>query len=402
MQFTPIKQRQILTPVVTAIALSITACGGQTDSAQSSSLGNELAGFDRQPIRQPIREARVVGGTEVTGDRYPWMAALIQGDEPDPSAGQFCGGSLIAARWILTAAHCLETEDGQDVSANEISVLLGQSNLTESGGEIINVSRVIEHPDYKSVGYPDLALLELSADSRMQTIQLPSRNNPVPAVGESATVIGWGQISETGPATNELRQTTLPVVDHDQCDRAYDGDIVEDAMVCAGSADGSKDSCYGDSGGPLFVTRGDAFVQAGVVSFGEECGLPGVPGVYARVSSYHDWIAGYALVNNFQQTTEAPLQAVSNAPTVEPISSSIVVSCEGLVCALSSNHDDATDFFWDFGDGYVDEGRSVEYQYDEAGTYTILLGVISGDGSYSETETEVSVTANSEDVTDSI
>lgn len=389
--------RQLLTPAMAALALTMAACGGQGDANAPTSLGNVVSDFERVPDREP----RVVGGTEVADNRYPWMAALLQRDASNPSEGQFCGGSLIASRWILTAAHCFRTEAGNiDLRASDVSVLLGQQNLAENGGQTINVSRIIEHPDYNANGYPDLALVELSAPSAALPIQLPSRNNPAPNVGESATVTGWGQISENGPATNELRQTTMPVVGHGQCNAAYDGDIVEDAMVCAGTADGSKDSCYGDSGGPLFVSRGGSYVQAGVVSFGEACGLAGVPGVYARVSSYYDWITGYADATSLQSGNgNMPPAGSTPTPAAPAAAPEIVIdaSCDALKCAFSASGA-ATDYYWDFGDGYADQGQSAVHQYNEAGTYTVSLGTINSTGDYIESNTEVAVTGGNDDL----
>ncbi len=382
---TMILNARTIAPLKLAVAtLSLAACGGQ--GADSTTAENAVTDFERLPERQ----IRVVGGEEVTGNQYPWMAAILERGT-NASQGQFCGGSLISSRWILTAAHCFENDRGNlDLASNKVSVLLGRQDLTENGGETINVSRILVHPDYRANGYPDIALLELNTASQAEPIQLPSRHHPVPNVGESATVTGWGQVSENGNATNELLETAMPVVGHQQCNTAYDGDIVEDAMVCAGTADGSGDSCYGDSGGPLFVSRNNEFIQAGIVSFGEACGLPGVPGVYTRVSSYHDWITAYTGVNSFDSSSSSDQDATT---TQNPITqdSAITASCDALQCTFSANSGNALDFYWDFGDGYGDEGASVTYQYDLPGTYTVVLGTIALDGDY--TESTISITA---------
>ena len=375
--------RKLATPaLVTLGAMTLAACGGQTDTtATGVSVLSTVDTAAPEVIVGPDREPRVVGGTEVTSNKYPWMVAVMDRSAANPSVGQFCGGSLIAKNWVLTAAHCIE-----DTSAGKVSVLIGQRNLTATGGDTINVTRIIEHPDYQRQGYPDLALLELGRNSSVEPLLLPDRANPTGAAGDNATVAGWGQISETGPATNELRETTMPIVAHNQCNAAYNGDIVEDAMVCAGTPSGNKDSCYGDSGGPLFVPRGQSFVQTGVVSFGEACGLANVPGVYARVSSYHDWIAGYASVSTYD--------GGNGGTDPETPVGGFDVACNGLNCTMTAANLGAGDYYWDFGDGFGDEGNTVSYQYDAAGDYTVYLGFVAANGQYTEQSKDVTVTAN--------
>ena len=278
-----------------AISLTLAACGGDNTAnpvtpANAQTPQTNTTSDALRPDRIPL----VVGGSVVDHKRYPWMAALVSASDQNASSGQFCGGSLIAKNWVLTAAHCIENE-----TAGSTDVLVGQLDLNENNGQRVSASRIIIHPGYESNGYPDLALVELKSPIQAPVISLPSRNNPAPNDGEIATVIGWGQISETGPYSDKLLETSLPIVDHNTCNRAYNNEIDQDSMVCAGTPSGDKDSCYGDSGGPLFVKRNDEYVQAGVVSFGEECGLAGVPGVYARVSSYYDWISGYAPVKAY-------------------------------------------------------------------------------------------------------
>lgn len=307
------------------VALGITACGGQSDTSVLTPPDTTTTEFVVPKDRTPL----IVGGVEVTDNSYPWMAAISYLSEPSAAEGQFCGGSLIAPEWILTAAHCFANDRRrQIVHAREVNVLLGQRNLAYAGGETINVSRIIQHPDYQTSGYPDLALVKLVRPSAAKTILLPTRENPIGAFGETMTVLGWGQVSENGPATNELMQASLSVVGHNWCNRAYGGAIIKDAMLCAGTNDGSMDSCYGDSGGPLFVQRGQSTVQAGVVSFGDSCGSPDVPGGYARVSSYHDWIAAYANVT-FYQGESTGLQTENTATETGSPLSTVCIDSNG-------------------------------------------------------------------------
>lgn len=346
---------------LTALFLTLTACGGADSPDNPALQGNSV---DAQSLisQRPDRVPLVVGGSDVEGARYPWMTALVSADDPDPASGQFCGGSLIAPNWVLTAAHCVE-----DVRASQTDVLLGQLDLNDRTGERISVQRVIVHPDYASNEYPDIALLELSSSSSATPISLPSRNNPAPKDGEMATVIGWGQISETGPYSDVLNEAMVPIVDHNTCNRAYNFGIDQDNMVCAGSASGAEDSCYGDSGGPLFVSRNSEFVQAGIVSFGEECGLPGVPGVYTRVSSLFDWISAYAPVTAYDANATVQNIVGNNS------NPSVTANTE------DSQNNASSDSAWQFNgsvDGWYEEvylPESEEAIAMAAGTLTVEL-----------------------------
>jgi secreted trypsin-like serine protease len=108
--------------------------------------------------------------------------------------------------------------------------------------------------------------------------------------GLTATVIGWGSLRENGPQPAILQEVTLPVWTNADCASKYGaaapGGIIE-SMLCAGRA--TKDSCSGDSGGPLTVNDG-RWTQVGIVSWGIGCGKGQYPGVYSRVTSFLPWI----------------------------------------------------------------------------------------------------------------
>jgi len=109
--------------------------------------------------------------------------------------------------------------------------------------------------------------------------------------GQTATVVGWGSLKENGPQPNILQEVTVRVWDNKVCKDTYGpaapGGIM-DHMLCAGQK--GKDSCSGDSGGPMQVGSGDTWTQVGVVSWGIGCGKSHYPGVYSRVSKLRDWI----------------------------------------------------------------------------------------------------------------
>lgn len=242
----------------------------------------------------------IVGGREAEPGEWPWQVALIYAGG-HPYDDQYCGGSLISPDWVITAAHC-----AKGVAPGDIQVLAGIHNLVtaDPGYARLDVADIIIYPDYGEVNQydSDVALLKLATPA---PFRLPSATGlPIAGValvpesvgalvGVESTVTGWGNRQPGGgdyPAA--LQEVEVPIVSNAACRAAY-GDAITDAMLCAGLAQGGKDSCQGDSGGPLvvFSSARSRWELAGIVSWGNGCALPGVPGVYTRVSTFARWIA---------------------------------------------------------------------------------------------------------------
>jgi Secreted trypsin-like serine protease len=227
----------------------------------------------------------IVGGQEASIGEFPFIVSL-----QSKSGSHFCGGSLIAPNWVLTAGHCVDSAPGR--------VAIGlHSWRNTTNAEIFNAKRVIRHPQYntKTADY-DFALIELSGSSNYAPININTAEIAVPTDGSQilATVAGWGYLRENSwslPAN--LQKVDIPLVSHEECNAAYNGEIT-DRMMCAGVKAGGKDSCQGDSGGPLVASTDDnQRYLIGVVSWGDGCARPGKPGVYAKVSFAAPWIQGY-------------------------------------------------------------------------------------------------------------
>ncbi|MEM7378763.1 MAG: serine protease [Pseudomonadota bacterium] len=238
--------------------------------------------------------SRIVGGTPVAEGTYPWMAGVYFRSGSTSVFRPACGGSLIADRWILSAAHCFFDSAGAPELANNVAVELGVTNqITGVQTPVFFgiVARIIIHPDYDAQSsLNDIALLELPQAVPLAAIAMPSDFEAVARVGETAVVAGWGRTTEGGTPSNLLLQVPLPIVSNPVCGDTY-ANMNGLAMVCAGGLpSGGFDACQGDSGGPLFVSRGAQRVQIGIVSFGIGCARPGVPGVYTRVSNFRSWI----------------------------------------------------------------------------------------------------------------
>ncbi|CAG4979000.1 unnamed protein product [Parnassius apollo] len=234
-------------------------------------------------------EERIVGGHNAELNEWPWIVALFNGGR------QFCGGSLIDDRHILSAAHCVAHMTSWDVA--RLTARLGDHNIrtnTETQHIERKIKRVVRHKGFNmQTLYNDVAILTIEQpvkfSNTIRPICLPSGGKAY--AGLVATVIGWGSLRESGPQPSVLQEVTIPIWQNSDCRLKYGiaapGGIV-DHMICAGRA--SMDSCSGDSGGPLMVNEGNRWTQVGIVSWGIGCGKGQYPGVYTRVTSFLPWI----------------------------------------------------------------------------------------------------------------
>jgi trypsin len=226
---------------------------------------------------------RIVGGEPTTIKEHPWQVAL---NVTIDGRTYLCGGSIIADRWALTAAHCFRPS----TKASEVKIKAGATNYM-SEGTWSDTEKVMIHEDYDpSTHEHDLALIEQPTRPQGRVIPLASPEITIP-IGQPLEVTGWGTTTEGGDVARSLLKATVPYVDNATCNApaAYNG-IIKLGMMCAGYRDGGVDSCQGDSGGPLVWRTPDGPLLVGVVSWGEGCARKLKYGVYTRAAIYADWI----------------------------------------------------------------------------------------------------------------
>jgi secreted trypsin-like serine protease len=269
----------------------------------------------------PLQERptpRIVGGEVAPVGAYPWMTALVA-NNASPVIGQFCGGSLIHRDWVLTAAHCV-TNGVQVDSPGSVDVVVNIHDLSQNNGIRRDVQAILVHPQWNPSLYDyDIALLELAQpiDAVTPVTLAQAGDAPIFAPGAMTRVMGWGATAWQGSGSDILLQVDVPIVTQQACIDSYGANDITDRMICAGLAQGGKDSCQGDSGGPLVADDNSVWRQVGIVSWGEGCAFPNLYGVYARVAVLYDWVAQHVDLNNPTPTPTAT-PTTSHPPTATP------------------------------------------------------------------------------------
>jgi secreted trypsin-like serine protease len=214
----------------------------------------------------------VVGGTRAAQGEFPWMVRLSMG----------CGGALYSPTLVLTAGHCV-SRSGTNTS---ITATFGVVDL-QSSSRITRKSNYV----YRAPGYVDATK---GKDWALIRLSSPITGIPTLKIADTTqfnngtfTIAGWGSASEGGAQQRYLLKATVPFVSDSTCQADYSGGIVPSDQICAGYAAGGTDTCQGDSGGPMFRRdSANAWIQVGIVSWGEGCAQPNYPGVYSEVSTF--------------------------------------------------------------------------------------------------------------------
>ena len=271
------------------------------------------------------QDNRVVGGRPALPNEFPYQVAF----RSRGSSGSFCGGSIVADRWILTAAHCFYTDDTLDSELGDYEIVAGTTDLRKSR-KVWKIDKLILRGYEPESSQNDIALVKTqtsmlhakrpvhvqrsihgrtramlsgrlkvyinSSEMGRQRLHQPSlkaikmaKSGLVLQDWTKATISGFGKMHENGVESPHLLATEVDVLPDLNCAKAYQ-EYRADMMLCGGGVEGGRDTCQGDSGGPLVVSFRSKPLLAGITSFGEGCARKGFPGVYSRVSYFYAWI----------------------------------------------------------------------------------------------------------------
>jgi secreted trypsin-like serine protease len=240
-----------------------------------------------------VAKKSIIGGQVADPAAWPFAAGLLF----DGSLG--CGGSVLSATKVLTAAHCAI---GFDIS--RMSVVTGRANLADpSVGQVHQLTAATVHPEYESTGRYDIAVLTLATPTTAAPVALAANPeaNTLVKPGKRLSVAGWGsQKPAGGNLSNVLKKVNLRVLRPRNCLFTFGFDLfIPQTMVCAQGTKkiGKKkkrqftSACRGDSGGPVVASTPAGVRQVAVVSFGpRKCGRV-YPAVYAKVAPAGGFIA---------------------------------------------------------------------------------------------------------------
>ncbi|XP_053692577.1 venom serine protease 34-like [Sabethes cyaneus] len=231
---------------------------------------------------------RIVNGAPAMINEFPMMAALVD----IRTRAVFCGAVIVAERYALTTAYCL-----QGRTIRETALLVGDHDLSTGAetmyAQLYVVAEFLKHPGFTM--HPienDIALLRtvqpIQYNPGVGPVCLPWKYRHQDFDGAVVEACGWGNLDFGGPQSEVLQKVSLDVISNQHCSELLNSSISNEKMC---TYIPSRDVCQSDYGGPLFFTepQSGAVYDLGIISYGLACAAS-EPSVNTRLTEYLDWI----------------------------------------------------------------------------------------------------------------
>jgi endonuclease G len=261
------------------------------------------------PIPPPV-----VGGERAAPGAWADAAVVFEGDTAA------CTGTLIAPNLVVTAGHCIGRVSGVRLDAVELQ--------TEEG-ETIPVAQQIEYPDSTTTYDVGLLVLERPSTIRPRVLATGCVLDRYLRAEAPVEIVGWGAVDVEGSQYPDVLMQARSTVTDPDCTTAGLGcrQVISPGGELGAGGDGI-DSCFGDSGGPLYLLTDIGEYLVGITSRGYDDFDPEQPcgggGIYVRPDAILDWIEETGGVSLPRATCNARPEPTADPDELEVVSGGTV------------------------------------------------------------------------------